>query len=101
MLLVIPLSVLGFSAARFLLGLSEGGNFPAAVKIPDFLNKRHGPDLMHLGPPLVVIYLMTDVGIVGGGWLSSLLIKRGWTINARRNTALLVCFAFGKLKPTC
>ena len=30
--LVIPMTVLGFSAARFALGLAEGGNFPAAVK---------------------------------------------------------------------
>src|SRR5262249_37759665 len=28
----IPLSVAGFMAARFTLGLAEGGNFPAAVK---------------------------------------------------------------------
>ena len=31
-LLVIPMTVLGFSAARFALGLAEGGNFPAAIK---------------------------------------------------------------------
>jgi len=59
--------------------------------IPDFLNKRHGLDLLHLGPPLVVIYLMTDVGSIGGGWLSSWLLKRGWTVNAARKTAMLVC----------
>jgi len=59
--------------------------------IPDFLNKQYGLDLLHLGPPLVVIYLMTDVGSIGGGWLSSWLIKRGWTVNAARKTAMLVC----------
>jgi ACS family hexuronate transporter-like MFS transporter len=59
--------------------------------IPDFLNKRHGLDLTQLGPPLVTIYLMTDVGSVAGGWFSSSLIKRGWTINAARKTAMLVC----------
>jgi len=31
-LLAAPATVLGFSAARFALGLAEGGNFPAAVK---------------------------------------------------------------------
>ncbi len=31
-LLVMPMTVLGFSAARFALGLAEGGNFPAAIK---------------------------------------------------------------------
>jgi ACS family hexuronate transporter-like MFS transporter len=28
---------------------------------------------------------------VGGGWLSSSLIKRGWTVNAARKTAMLCC----------
>jgi ACS family hexuronate transporter-like MFS transporter len=59
--------------------------------IPDFLNKRHGLDLLNLGPPLVIIYLMTDVGSIGGGWLSSFLIKRGWSINVGRKFAMLVC----------
>jgi ACS family hexuronate transporter-like MFS transporter len=61
--------------------------------IPDFLNKRHGLNLLQLGPPLVVIYLMTDVGSVGGGWLSSHLLQRGWSVNASRKTALLACAA--------
>lgn len=59
--------------------------------IPDFLNKRHGLNLTQVGPPLVTIYLMTDIGSVAGGWFSSSLIKRGWTINAARKTAMLVC----------
>lgn len=59
--------------------------------IPDFLFKQHGLNLVQLGPPLVVIYLMTDVGSIGGGWLSSHLIHRGWTVNAARKTAMLVC----------
>jgi ACS family hexuronate transporter-like MFS transporter len=59
--------------------------------IPDFLHKRHGLNLIQLGPPLVTIYLMTDVGSVAGGWFSSWLIKHGWTVNAARKTAMLVC----------
>jgi MFS transporter, ACS family, hexuronate transporter len=59
--------------------------------IPDFLNRNHGIDLRLVGPPLVVIYLVADVGSIGGGWLSSTLIKRGWTVNAGRKIAMLVC----------
>lgn len=59
--------------------------------VPDFLNKRHGLELLALGPPLVVIYLMTDVGSIGGGGLSSWWIRRGWSVNAARKTAMLVC----------
>ena len=50
---------------------------------------RHRPAAV--GPPLVAIYLVADVGSIGGGWLSSTLIKRGWTVNAGRKTAMLVC----------
>jgi ACS family hexuronate transporter-like MFS transporter len=59
--------------------------------VPKFLNERHGLTLLKLGPPLVVIYLIADVGSVGGGWLSSNLIKRGFTVNRARKTAMLVC----------
>lgn len=59
--------------------------------IPDFLNRNHGIDLRTIGLPLVVIYLVADVGSIGGGWLSSALLKRGWTVNAGRKTAMLTC----------
>jgi len=59
--------------------------------LPDFLHKKHGLGLKDFGPPLVVIYLIADVGSIGGGWLSSSLIKRGWTINAGRKLAMLIC----------
>jgi len=59
--------------------------------LPDFLGKRYGLDLKTFGPPIVVVYLMSDVGSVGGGWLSSRLMKRGWSINNARKTTLLVC----------
>ena len=59
--------------------------------IPDFLNRNHGLDLKSIGLPLVVIYLVADVGSIGGGWLSSALIKRGFTVNRARKTAMLGC----------
>ncbi len=56
--------------------------------VPDFLNRNHGLDLKSMGLPLVVIYLVADVGSIGGGWLSSALLARGWSVNAARKTAL-------------
>jgi len=56
-----------------------------------FLNEKHGLSLSKLGPPLITIYLIADVGSVGGGWLSSYLIRCGWSINAARKTTMLVC----------
>jgi ACS family hexuronate transporter-like MFS transporter len=59
--------------------------------IPGFLQSKHGISLTGLGPPIVVIYLISDVGSVGGGWISSALIKRGRSVNASRKIAMLVC----------
>jgi ACS family hexuronate transporter-like MFS transporter len=59
--------------------------------IPDFLNRLYGLNIKQMGMPIVTIYLITDVGSIGGGWLSSFLIKRGWSINAARKTAMLIC----------
>jgi len=59
--------------------------------VPGFLHDKHGLDLKTFGPPLVLIYLIADVGSIGGGWLSSRLLKRGWSLNTARKTAMLVC----------
>ena len=59
--------------------------------LPDFLHKRHGLELKDFGLPLVIVYVMADVGSIGGGWLSSSLIKRGWSVNASRKVAMLIC----------
>src|SRR3954468_13114741 len=59
--------------------------------LPDFLVKRHGLDLKTFGPPLIVIYIVSDLGSICGGWLSSRLIHRGWTINRARKTTMLMC----------
>jgi MFS transporter, ACS family, aldohexuronate transporter len=59
--------------------------------VPDFLSRRHGVNLAQLALPLVVIYIAADVGSIGGGWLSSALIGRGWTVNRARKTAMLIC----------
>ena len=59
--------------------------------LPDFLEKRYGLDLKSFGPPLVAIYLFSDIGSVSGGWLSSRFMSRGWTINRARKTTMLIC----------
>ncbi len=57
---------------------------------PKYLNSQYHLNLMQSLVPLVTIYLICDVGSVGGGWLSSALIKRGATVNRARKTALFV-----------
>jgi len=59
--------------------------------IPDFFSRKFGLSLLEIGPPIIVIYLVADVGSVFGGWLSSTLLARGWTVSAARKTAMGVC----------
>lgn len=59
--------------------------------IPGFFHDRFGLNLSSLGLPLVVIYQMTAVGSIGGGWVSGALLKRGWSLNAARKTAFFLC----------
>jgi len=59
--------------------------------MPDFLNRNLGLDLRGMALPLFVIYSGASVGSIGGGWLPSFLLRKGWTLNASRKTALLVC----------
>ena len=59
--------------------------------MPDFLSRNLGLNLTGMQLPLIVIYSGASVGSIGGGWLSSSLLKRGWSLNASRKTALLVC----------
>jgi ACS family hexuronate transporter-like MFS transporter len=59
--------------------------------IPDFLQRSHGLKLMQIGLPIMVIYLLADVGSVAGGWLSSSLIHRGKSVNLARKVTMLVC----------
>ena len=58
---------------------------------PDFLSKAYHLDLKSFGPPLVVIYLISDFGSIAGGWSSSKLMKRGWSANRARKTVMLTC----------
>ena len=59
--------------------------------IPNFFRDNHGLNLTTIGPPLIAIYVIADIGSIGGGWLSSTFIKRGWSINRSRKTAMLIC----------
>ncbi|HLY59297.1 MAG TPA: MFS transporter [Terriglobia bacterium] len=58
---------------------------------PSFLQTQHGLTLMQIAAPVTAIYVISDVGSVAGGWLSSTLIKRGFSVNAGRKTAMLIC----------
>jgi MFS transporter, ACS family, hexuronate transporter len=59
--------------------------------LPDFLGKTYRLDLSSFGPPLIAIYLLSDVGSVLGGFSSSALLSRGVSVNVARKLTLFVC----------
>jgi MFS transporter, ACS family, hexuronate transporter len=58
---------------------------------PGFLQQVHGLRLTQLGLPIMVIYVLADIGSIAGGWFSSSLIHRGVSVNAARKSAMLIC----------
>ena len=58
--------------------------------LPKFLDKQYGVKLGAIALPLIIVYLVADVGSVGGGWLSGALIKRGWPVPKARKVTLLI-----------
>lgn len=58
--------------------------------LPKFLDAKFHIRLAGVALPLVVIYLLADVGSVGGGWLSGFFIKRGWSVNRGRKITMLL-----------
>ena len=58
--------------------------------LPSYFNTYFSLDLKKPSLPLVIVYAGTMVGSIGGGYLSSWLIKKGWPVYKARKTALLV-----------
>ena len=59
--------------------------------VPDFLHRVHGLTLAQMSLPIVAIYVISDVGSMFGGWLSSAMLHRGHSVNAARKTTFLLC----------
>jgi ACS family hexuronate transporter-like MFS transporter len=59
--------------------------------LPKYLQETFGLTLDAIIIPTLVAYNAASVGSIGGGEISSRLIKRGWSVNAARKTAMLVC----------
>ena len=59
--------------------------------IPDFLSKTHGIELREVVLPLIVIYAVSSVGGIAGGWLSSKFIRMGHSVDFARKTTILIC----------
>jgi len=58
--------------------------------IPDFLSKTHGVNIKEVVLPLIIIYAVSSVGGIGGGWISSNFIKRGKSVDYARKVTILM-----------
>ena len=59
--------------------------------LPGYLFERYHLDLKSFGLPLAAIYLISDLGSIAGGWMSSRLIRAGRSVNFARKATMLLC----------
>lgn len=57
---------------------------------PDYLAKTQGINIKELVLPLIVIYGISSIGGIGGGWISSQFIKKGKTVDYARKTTVFL-----------
>ncbi|MBV6426677.1 MAG: Hexuronate transporter [Haliscomenobacter sp.] len=56
-----------------------------------YIAETFGLNIRGLGLPLIIIYVVADVGSIAGGWLSGFFMSRGWSVNKARKITLLIC----------
>lgn len=64
------------------------------IWLPTFFKEQHAIDLKAMVIPFIIIYVISAFGSIGGGWLSSLFLKRGWPLHKARKTTFLLCALF-------
>ncbi|HEY4290917.1 MAG TPA: MFS transporter [Puia sp.] len=58
--------------------------------LPSYFSSTFALDLTRPSPQLGVVYLATTIGSIGGGYLSSWMIKKGWPVFRARKMVLLI-----------
>lgn len=61
--------------------------------LPAFLKAQYGLTGTDVALPIALVYTMSSVGSVGGGWLPLILINKGWQVFKARKTSMLI-YAF-------
>jgi ACS family hexuronate transporter-like MFS transporter len=59
--------------------------------LPSYFDSRFHLGLMHLGLPLILVYNMSAVGSIGGGWLPALFSRLGLNLANARMATMLLC----------
>ncbi|TDE44327.1 MFS transporter [Flavobacterium rhamnosiphilum] len=58
--------------------------------LPSYFAETFNLDLKKPSLPLVIVYTATTIGSIGGGFLSSYLIKKGWNVQRARKTTMFI-----------
>lgn len=58
--------------------------------LPSYFSTTFDLDLSKPSLPLVIVYSATTIGSIGGGYLSSYFIRKGWAVYKARKTAMLI-----------
>jgi len=61
--------------------------------LPKFLAAEHGVRGTAVIPYLTTVYIAADIGCLAGGYISSALLVRGWTLNAARKGTFIALMA--------
>lgn len=58
--------------------------------LPAFLEAQYGLKGMQVSLPLIVVYALSSIGSIGGGWLPKLFIDRGMGAGRARKRSMLL-----------
>jgi len=59
--------------------------------LPSYFSSRFNLNLSHLGLPLIIVYNVSAIGSIGGGWLPAPFRRLGLSSNYARLAAMLFC----------
>jgi ACS family hexuronate transporter-like MFS transporter len=58
--------------------------------LPDFLNKQYGLKGTDVSLPVAMVYILSSIGSIGGGWIPLNFIRNGWEPFKARKTSMLI-----------
>src|ERR1700719_3185368 len=59
--------------------------------LPSYFSAKFNLNLLHLGLPLIIVYNISVIGSIGGGWLPAPFRRLGLSAGRARLAAMLVC----------
>lgn len=58
--------------------------------LPDFLQSQYRLSSLQMGIPVALVYMISTIGSIGGGWLPMYFVNRGWPVFKARRTSMFL-----------